>query len=281
MARLLNDPESRRLAANSLALGVAVAAIGLVLSWALAGSAPRRRVGAEALTSWIEAIPPLAWGVGRSTLPGLASLGADLLGASGGHDATAGALGRLADALDPDRTPGVLLVLAVVATRLPMLARGAVSGRDASRPAPRDAALSLGATPRRARRMASGGALGASAGALWLTAALAVTSLAPALLLTPTLETRTVAPGVLILADEPGGGLARAAALALAATAVNLIALARPRGADHGRSAPGSGAEHQAVEPGSKTNRTSNRQNNVLLPASGRGSAPEPGADRP
>ena len=68
--------------------------------------------------------------------------------------------------------------------------------------------------------MASGGALNASSGALWLTAALAVTSLAPALLLTPTLETRTVAPGVLILADEPGGGLARAAALAIAATAV-------------------------------------------------------------
>ena len=73
--------------------------------------------------------------------------------------------------------------------------------------------------------MASGGALGSSAGALWLTVALAATSLAPALLLTPTLETRTVAPGVLLLADEPGG-LARAAALALAAVAVNLIALA-------------------------------------------------------
>ena len=56
--------------------------------------------------------------------------------------------------------------------------------------------------------------------------ALAVTSPAPALLLTPTLETRTLAPGALILADEPGGGLARAAALALAAIAVNLIALA-------------------------------------------------------
>jgi hypothetical protein len=43
LARLLNDPESRRLAANSLALGVVVAAIGLFLSWALAGSEPRRR----------------------------------------------------------------------------------------------------------------------------------------------------------------------------------------------------------------------------------------------
>lgn len=234
VARLLNDPGSRRLAANSLALGVAVAAIGLLLSWALAGSKPGR-ARAEALTSWIEAIPPLAWGVGALTLPSLASLGADLLGASGGHDATAGAVRHLADALDPDRTPGVLLVMAVVASRLPALARGAVRGREASRPAPRDAALSLGTNPRRARRMASGGALGASAGALWLTVALVVTSLAPALLLTPTLETRTVTPGVLILADEPGGGLARAAALAIAATAVNLIALAA---ASRGRSRP-------------------------------------------
>ena len=235
VARLLDDPESRRLAANSLALGVAVAAIGLALSWALAGSTPRRRGRAEALTDWIEVIPPLAWGVGALSLPSLASLGADLLGGSGGHDAIAGALGRLADALDPDRTPGVLLVVAVVASRLPMLARWAVRGRDASRPAPRDAALSLGVSPRRARRMASGGALGASAGSLALIVALAVTSLAPALLLTPTLETRTVAPGVLILADEPGGGLARAAALAIAAIAVNLIALAA---AAWGRSRP-------------------------------------------
>ncbi|MEJ7639552.1 MAG: hypothetical protein WKF75_16645 [Singulisphaera sp.] len=30
------------------------------------------------------------------------------------------------------------------------------------------------------------------------------------MLLTPTLETRTVAAGVLTLADEPGGGIARA-----------------------------------------------------------------------
>ncbi|MEJ7639553.1 MAG: hypothetical protein WKF75_16650 [Singulisphaera sp.] len=112
-----------------------MAAIGLFLSWALAGSEPRR-ARAEALTSWIEAIPPLAWGVGALTLPSLASLGADLIGASGGRDAIAGALGHLADALDPDRTPGVLLVLAAVASRLPTLARGAVRGRDALRPGP-------------------------------------------------------------------------------------------------------------------------------------------------
>ncbi len=235
VARLLNDPESRRLAANSLALGATVAAIGLLLSWTFAGSEPRRPGWAGAPTSWIEAIPPLAWGVGALTLPSLASLGADLIGASGGHGAIARALGHLAKALDPDRTPGVLLVLAVVASRLPTLARVAMRGRDASHPAPRDAALRLGANPRQARRMASGGALGASAGALWLTVALAVTSLAPALLLSPTLETRTVAPGALMLADEPGGGIAPAAALALAATAVNLIALAA---AARGRSRP-------------------------------------------
>ena len=134
VARLLDDPESRRLAANSLALGLAVAAVGLVLSWALAGSTPRRRGRAEALTDWIEAIPPLAWGVGALTLPALARLGADLRGESGGHDALAGALGPLADALDPYSTPGVLLVMAVLASRLPSLARGAVRGRDASRP---------------------------------------------------------------------------------------------------------------------------------------------------
>jgi iron(III) transport system permease protein len=152
--------------------------------------------------------------VGALTLPSLASLGADLLGASGGHGAIAGALGHLANVLDPDRTPGVLLVMAVVASRLPTLARLAVRGREASRPAPRDAALAWGSAIGGPGEWRRGGTLGVLAGALWLTVALAVTSLAPALLLTPTLETRTVAPGVLILADEPGGGLARAAALA-------------------------------------------------------------------
>ena len=226
MARLLDDPESRRLAANSLALGVAVAAIGLALSWALAGSAPRRRGRAEALTDWIEVIPPLAWGVGALSLPSLASLGADLLGGSGGHDAIAGALGHLADALDPDRTPGVLLVMAVVASRLPMLARWAVRrpGRVASRAERRRA--EPGGQPSAGTTHGVGGLARRLGGALVLVVALAVTSLAPALLLTPTLESRTVAPGVLILADEPGGGLARAAALAIAAIAVNLIALA-------------------------------------------------------
>ena len=226
MTRLLDDPESRRLAANSLALGVAVAAIGLALSWALAGSTPGRRGRAEALTDGIEAVPPLAWGVGALTLPSLARLGADLIGGSDGHGAIAGALARLAEVLDPDRTPGVLLVLAVVASRLPMLARWAVRRRDVSHPAPRDAALSLGVQPSAGAADGVGGGARRLGGALALIVALAVTSLAPALLLTPTLETRTVAPGVLILADEPGGGLARAAALAIAAIAVNLIALA-------------------------------------------------------
>ena len=86
-------------------------------------------------------------------------------------------------------------------------------GREGLRPAPSDAALSLGVTLAGTANGVGGGTRRLLGGAL-LTAALAVTSLAPALLVTPTLETRTVAPRVLILADEPGDGLARAAALA-------------------------------------------------------------------
>ena len=76
------------------------------------------------------------------------------------------------------------------------------------------------------------GWLAGSRGALALTFALAATNLAPALVLAPTAESRPLVPGVLILADEPGDGLARAATLASLALVVNLAAftLAAGRG---------------------------------------------------
>ena len=71
----------------------------------------------------------------------------------------------------------------------------------------------------------SPGRLGASRGAIVLTFALAATNLAPAILLAPTAESRPLAPGILILADEPGDALTRAATLASLAVFTNLVAL--------------------------------------------------------
>ncbi|MBV8077938.1 MAG: hypothetical protein JO284_16130, partial [Planctomycetaceae bacterium] len=151
---------------------------------------------------------------------------ADALRAAGGREALARGLGVIADGLDPGRTPGVLLVAVAAAARLPMLARALEAGRQRSRRAPVEAALLLGATAGEARRVASAGWLGATPGALALTLALAATDLAPALVLCPSIESRTMTPGALILADEPGEGRPRSAALASVAIALNVLALA-------------------------------------------------------
>jgi hypothetical protein len=89
-----------------------------------------------------------------------------------------------------------------------------------------DAAIGLGATPRQARRTATGLWLGAAPAALGMTFALAATNLAPALVLAPTFEGRTVSPMILILADAPGAALDQAAALAALAVLINVTALA-------------------------------------------------------
>jgi iron(III) transport system permease protein len=224
--RRLADEESRRLLGNSLALGLAVVAIDLALAWTLAAWAGRRHAWVLSLAAWPELLTPLTLGVGALVLPGLLHMGADWARAGDTRIALARGLQMLAGGLDPYRTPGVLLVLAVAAARLPFLARSVEHGWSRFRPALVDAASTLGATPRQARRTATGLWLGAAPAALVLTFALAATNLAPALVLAPTVESRPIAPGILILADEPGLALHRAADLACVAVAVNLAALA-------------------------------------------------------
>jgi iron(III) transport system permease protein len=219
------DPDVSRLALNSLALGGATVAIDLALSWTLASWGGRRHPWVLALASWPELFPPLALGVGALALPELLRMGADWAGPSGGGAAFGRGARVLAGELDVYRTPGILLALAVAAVRLPFLARAVEQGWTRFRPALIDAALLLGATPRRAGRTATGLWLGAAPAALLLTFALAATNLAPALVLASTFESRTVCPAILTLADEPGTALNEAAVLAAAAVGVNLVAL--------------------------------------------------------
>ena len=164
--------------------------------------------------------------MGALVLPGLFQMGADWFGSSPAQAPLARALQFVADLLDPYRTPGVLLALAVAAVRAPLLASAAEEAAGRFRPVLMDAALNLGANRGRARRLAVGQGLGAPPSVLVLTLVLAATSLAPALILAPTVESRTVAPAVLLLADGPGADLQRAAVLAICAVAVNLFALA-------------------------------------------------------
>jgi iron(III) transport system permease protein len=223
---LMVDPTSQRLLLNSLTLGLAVVAIDLALAWTLASWAGRRRVWILALAAWPELLPPLALGVGAVVLTALLTMGADWARAATGGAALARGARLLAGELDAYRTPGVALALAVAAVRLPFLARAVEHGWSQFHPNLIDAAIGLGATPRQARRTATGLWVGAAPAALGLTFVLAATNLAPALVLAPTFESRTVAPMILILADAPGAAFEQAAALAALAVAINLTALA-------------------------------------------------------
>lgn len=222
----LVDEETARLLVNSSALGVAVVAIDLVLAWTLAAWAGRRNGWVFSLAGWPEVLPPLALGVGALMLPPLLQLGADWARINGARVGLVRGSRFLADGLDPYRNPGILLALAVSASRLPFLARAVEDGWGRFRPSLVDAAVTLGAMPRRARRTASGLRLGAAPASLVLTFALAATNLAPALVLAPTIESRPVAPCVLILADAPGDASLRASRLACVSIALNLAALA-------------------------------------------------------
>jgi iron(III) transport system permease protein len=221
---LLADPASLRLIENSLLLGGAVVAVDLALTWTLAAWAGRRRSWVLGLAGWPEFLPPLALGVGALGVPALLRLAADWARASPARASIAHGTLVLAGSLDPNHLPGVLLAVAVAATRLPFLARTVESGWSPHRRTLSDAAVVLGASPRQSRRVASGQWLGAPPAALLLTFALAATNLAPALVLAPTAESRPLVPGTLILADEPGDAFGHAAALAGLAVAVNLAA---------------------------------------------------------
>jgi ABC-type Fe3+ transport system permease subunit len=231
-ADIAGDPLTRRYLLNAAALGLAVAGLDVVLARAAVSLASTRRVWARrwlaGLADWPEAVPPLALGVGTLALPAVLTMAADALGSGGPSSWSrplADVLRSVADLFDLDRTPGVALWLAVAAVRAPLVARSAVARRKHLRPAPIDAAVVFGATPRRARRRLAGGWLGVSPAAALLTFTLATTSVTPALILAPTAETRPLGPAVLALADEPGG-TSRAAALAAVAVGLNLVALA-------------------------------------------------------
>lgn len=217
LANLARYEEIGRLVLHSLVLGAGVLAFDLLLARAL-----RQRKGRAFLAQWPEAVPPLVLGVGALMLPEVFQMAAGLVGGP-----SQGALRTAADALDPYRTPGVLLFAAVAASALPSLARRAITEPSA----PRDAALQLGLSGARARRLAVDRCWRERFGPLILTFTLAATNVAPALVLVPTGASRTITPGLLILADQPGDGLHRAAALAACLIISNVLALglAEPR----------------------------------------------------
>ncbi|WP_435019270.1 ABC transporter permease subunit [Tundrisphaera sp. TA3] len=189
-------PEAIRWLGNgAMVAALALAANGLALI-TLFGR-PGRPPGplARGLSSALGWFPPLALGVGALALPWLLSAGADAL-APGSIAGRGAAL--LAREMHPARSPGLALILALAAAHLPMLARAATLARGPIRPRLADAALTMGASRRRAQRDRDGHpARRIPLRPALLTLALSLTNLAPALLLVPLPERRTPAPAVL------------------------------------------------------------------------------------
>lgn len=227
--RLATDSVIHDRVLMSLGVGLATGAFGMILASCAAGEASRR--AGRWAAAWrgflrsAEAVPPLAVGVGAMLIPGLLWAAAD--GGLSGQAVIAGGLRRLADGLDPYRVPALLLVAALVTVHLPMMIRATDLGRRGCSPRLAETAQLLGASRRHLRRVAVGQWLGSSAGAAFvLTVALAATSLAPAMVLAPTAEGWPIGPAILIFADDPEGGLRRAADLTAVAIASNLLAFA-------------------------------------------------------
>jgi iron(III) transport system permease protein len=215
----LIDADTARIWRNSLFLGLATTAVaGLVVLGLARSPSTSRRDRRDRPSLWLlafERTPALVFGVALGSVPGLLAMARDGLSIP--------ALGRLASWLDPVRWPGLLLIAAAAAVRLPTLARAADRAEARSRPALVDAAASLGASRRCAVRL--GGGRGPGKGALALTFALAATAAAPALVLAPSMRTRPVGAAIVMLAEDRP----RAAALGLGAVALNLLGLAAAR----------------------------------------------------
>ncbi len=215
----LIDPDTGVVWRNSILLGLAATTLAALLVAGLArgpGPGHRGRPGrASLLLLAFERTPALVFGVALGLVPGLLAMAGDGLSMP--------TLRRLAAWLDPIRWPGLALIAATAAVRLPTLARASDRAAIRSRPALADAATSLGASRRRATRL--GGGRGPGMGALALTFALAATSVAPAIVLAPSMRTRPVGPAIAILAEDRP----RAAALALGAGALHLRGLALAR----------------------------------------------------
>jgi ABC-type Fe3+ transport system permease subunit len=219
-----------------LSIGFAVIAglLGLVLTGILGSTDLKPGGQARAvciLAGGPEVLPPLAVGVGVLMVPRVLALWADAGRASGQPALVARGLVAMADALDPFRAPGLPIVWALLWAQWPALL---AASRLAWEQTPRrltEAARTLGAARRRARRAAARHWLGSGPGsALILSIALAANAVAPVLVLTSPSDPLTLGPAVFALADAPEGGRAHAAALATVGIALNVGAVALARG---------------------------------------------------
>ncbi|HKM54188.1 MAG TPA: hypothetical protein VJY33_12330, partial [Isosphaeraceae bacterium] len=231
---LFSDPTGRLLT-HSAFLGVSVFVIVALLARWPARLPPgprfpsgerreRKRSGRELL---IWSVPPLVVGVGMLALLRVAELAGGLLVASLGWRGAGASVARLALELQPSRTPGLLLVAGVCLAVLPrrIMNRHEAAGSEEACARRIEQAVLSGAGYRRATRLALCGAWAIPAPTAVLWATLAATSITPAVLLAPSFASLPVVPGVVVLADQPESGRARASLLALLTIGAQLSVL--------------------------------------------------------
>jgi iron(III) transport system permease protein len=231
---LISDPAGRLLF-HSVLLGASVfAVVALLARWPASvlrgprfwsGERRLRRRSGSNLLIW--SVPPLVVGVGMLALLRVVELAGRLLDANLGWRGVGASLLRLAIELQPMRTPGLLLVAGVCLAVLPrrlMNRREAADSEEASARQIDQAVLS-GAEYGHAKSLALRGvrAIPPRTALLWAT--LAATSITPAILLAPSFASLPVGPGVVVLADQPESGRARASLLTLAAIGAQLSVL--------------------------------------------------------
>lgn len=215
---LVRDAEAVDCLGNSIVVGLAVglATLGIALSLTA-----RPKTVVDTLDG-LRGLPPLAIGVGMLLVPvALLAIAARVESSD-----TGGPLTAIAALFDPITSPWVVLALALIAVRLPLVVRVASSTSRVPNAAWREVAWTLGATRRRAWwTIAAPRLWPARWRLLLLTTVLAATDSGAALVLAPTSANRTLGPGVVLRAAETGG-LSGAAALAACLVAVNVAAFA-------------------------------------------------------
>jgi len=170
----------------------------------------------------LAAVPPLAMAVGALAIPALLATWAD---ATARPDLAA-TLRGLRTELSPGRSPGVLLVLVLAATRLPGLVRTWAAADPPARRERTDAALLAGASTRRAGQLARGGHGLPTLRPALIAWTWASTDLAAAWVLTALDERRTFAPAALDLIGSGAGTLdPRLLGLFVAMTTLRLMGL--------------------------------------------------------
>jgi ABC-type Fe3+ transport system permease subunit len=228
---LSSDPIVGPALGASVLLGGTAATLALLIALAITGRGPTDGPAGRRALAVLAQIPPAALGLGVLFLPIL--LDAAAVGVGSGLN-TAGR--TFAGWLDPYRTPGVSLVLALATFRLPVMAGHVIVACQRYRPVYLDAAITLGASKRRAGMALTARLAWPGLARAWLLAAILSASDVPlALLLTPSSVLRPVAPALLARLDLPGNpfGVDRVpAALTLAVMIGNLAAFTLVSGAN-------------------------------------------------